>query len=161
LAPSTGTTAPAVICVAAGATTLFGETVSDDLPELIHGDYRPAADHLGPCPPWCKGRPHDHDRERPNDQFHVAEPVELLVEIDGRMVVHAGAEIVQYPMSMFLHRRGVEVSMYWEDGDGPLDANGLHTLADGLVDYAGRLRELAARLVHAQAEDLAAKAWRT
>jgi hypothetical protein len=60
-----------------------------------------------------------------------------------------------------LHRRGVEVLMYWEDGDRPLNTNGLHTLADGLVDYAGRPRELAGRVLQARADDCVAKAWRT
>jgi hypothetical protein len=144
-------TAPAVICVPAGAIVILETTVSDDLPELI--DWPPVTDLLADCPDWCTGRPHNHGSAYPGDQGHTSEPVELnIVTAEGRSELYALAELVWYPLSDTPEKRLIYVSMHWEDGSRCLAPPDLVAVADGLADYAEQLRELADRLTQLRGE---------
>ena len=76
LAPSAGTTA-LVERVSRRGHHHLETAVSDDLPELIR-DWPPAVDHLGPCPSWCQGRPHESTSDAPCDQYHVSGIMDAL-----------------------------------------------------------------------------------
>ncbi|MEU0429421.1 hypothetical protein ABZ235_38790 [Streptomyces canus] len=89
-------------------------------------------------PDWCVG--HDQDRaEYKADVLHCGPDVSLVFR--GHDIADAG--LVQAPFAERSSREpGVSVSLVGQT----LDAAGLRELADGLDDYAERLRLLAAEL---------------
>lgn len=126
--------------------------------ELLDGweEYPEVPDFLGPCPPWCKGRPHlDNSSEYPEDQSHDSEPMGFQVDVAaGPAEVDAFAQIIWQPYSMFPERREVYVSMHWECESRRLGPADVLKVADALEAYAVRLRELAAELAGIRAGEL-------
>jgi hypothetical protein len=127
--------------------------------ELIDGwpeEEPEAPDFLGPCPDWCKGRPHlENTSEFPQDQSHDSEPVGFQVDVAaGPAEVCAFAQIVWQPYAERPERREVYVSMHWECESRRLGPADILKVADGIEAYAGRLRELAAQLADIRAGEL-------
>jgi hypothetical protein len=116
-------------------------------------------DPLLPCPPWCTGD-HSGQESWKGDRYHESAPVTLDLT-DTPVCIRMRADLTQYPMATRVRRRRVYVSLCLEDWSRELDVPDVHTLADGLVEYSGRLRELAARLAEAQRADFAARSDRT
>lgn len=114
---------------------------------------------MRPCPPWCAGD-HSGQEDWKGDRFHSSAPVELDLT-DTPVCVRFQADLTQYPMATRPGRRRVYVSLVLEDWSRELDVPDVLAFADGLEEYAGRLRELATRLVEAQRADVAARADRT
>ncbi len=116
-------------------------------------------DHLGrPCPRWCTGD-HSGQEDWKGDQFHVSAPVEL--DLTDSVGVRIAIDMYQYPLATRHTRRRVYASLVTEHGGDGLNPPDVLTLADGLVAYAEQLRQFAADLVQAQAEDHTARSDRT
>ena len=137
--------------------------MSDDLPELIR-DWPPVVDYLGPCPSWCKGRPHESTSDAPCDQYHVSEIMDVLnVDTERGEYWTLGTEIEWAPFASRPEDWAVVGSVYL-DGDDvpvPMTADQIRALADSLAGQAVKLRAFAERLVEAQVEERAARTWRT
>ncbi|MHA6762058.1 DUF6907 domain-containing protein [Streptacidiphilus sp. PAMC 29251] len=139
----------------------------EDLEHLrwIHAHPRPDIDLLGPCPDWCKGRPHDIRGDVASEQDHMSE-VMISMEVEaGTPTVpwephdsHSmlGAEIAWAPFADNPAQRGICGLVYLE-GEGPpaeMTPDQIRTLADSLIPQAARLREFADLLESLRVEDM-------
>ncbi|MHA6764433.1 DUF6907 domain-containing protein [Streptacidiphilus sp. PAMC 29251] len=159
----------------AGALAMYEETSVDDeyrftkeeMDHLqwIHAHPRPDIDLLGPCPDWCKGRPHEIQGDVASEQDHTSEVmISLEVEVGVPTISwkplgpHSllGTEIVWTPFADTLARRGICGLVYLDGDDAPAEMtpDQIRTLADHLIPQAGRLREFADLLDSLRVEDM-------
>ena len=119
--------------------------------ELIDGwpeDEPEAPDLLGPCPPWCAGRPHlDNTSEYPCDQAHESERLEFEVgTAEGRTELEGSAQIVWVPFSELPWGSLPYVAMHWDDRGRNLSPDDVLAVADAIEAWAVKLRGLAEQL---------------
>ncbi|MFC1404863.1 MULTISPECIES: DUF6907 domain-containing protein [Streptacidiphilus] len=111
-------------------------------------------------PPWCGGV-HNPRQGWGESQFRATQPVCLDVELQGRAYEIGSVDITQHPNATDPFKREADISLQLADPAIEPDPDDIEAPAAGLVDYAGRLRDLNAKLVQIRADDRAAKAWRT
>lgn len=120
------------------------EEILDGWPE----DQPEVPDLLGPCPPWCAGRPHlENTSEYPCDQAHESAREEFDIAVpDGRTELSADAQITWQPYSELPGGRVPCVYLHWQDETRALSPDDVLAVADGIETWAGRLREIAEQL---------------
>lgn len=128
----------------------------DTLRSATRDDEPQAPDLLGPCPEWCKGRPHlDNSSAHACDQSHDSELLEFQVALaSGGTELRAFAEIVWVPFSEVPGGSEVYVSMAWESDSLRLGPDDVLAVAHGLEGYAVQLRELSAQLATIRSQPL-------
>jgi hypothetical protein len=112
-----------------------------------------------PCPAWCTG---GHGSEPPwhGVTHHESKPVVLDVLADP-VEVQCVSGLIQYPDAADPRNRNVTAWSWVLTSVGMRQPSDVIAYADMLSGYADRLRGLAAELAAAQAEDHAARSWRT
>ncbi len=131
----------------------------------IHAHPRPDADHLGPCPDWCKGRPHDVRGDVASEQSHISE-VMIPLEVETGVVTIPwkprgdysllGAEIEWVPFADTPANRRIVGLVYLEGEGAPVEMgpDQIRALADALIPQAARLRGFADMLEGLRVEDM-------
>jgi hypothetical protein len=123
----------------------------------------PDIDRLGPCPDWCKGRPHDFRGDVASEQAHLSDTWhKLYVEtkhpappVDGGRYWLLGVEIEWAPFANSAEDREI-VAMVFIDGGMPVEMtpDQIRALADSLAPQADRLREFADYLAGLRVEEM-------
>lgn len=132
--------------------------------QWIRANPPPDIDRLGPCPDWCKGRPHLIRGDEPSEQCHTSEVMHKLfvgtardaaVPEEGSRCWTLGVEIDWWPFAERLDHRRIN-GMVYIDGDDPVEMtpDQIRTLADSLSPQADRLREFADLLEALHVEDM-------
>lgn len=139
----------------------------EDLEHLrwIRAHPRPDVDQLGPCPDWCRGRPHMIRGDVASEQDHISE-VMISLEVEAGVPTipwkpldsHAllGVEIAWTPFADNPAHRGICGLVYIDGDDAPVEMtpDQIRALADGLIPQAARLREFADKLESLRVEDM-------
>jgi len=118
----------------------------------------------GPCPDWCKGRPHLIRGDKPSEQFHTSEVMhKLFVETarddcapeEGGQYWTLGVEIDWWPFAERLDHRRINGTVYIDGNDSvEMTPAQIRALADSLIPQADRLREFADLLESLHTEDM-------
>ncbi|MFC1416381.1 DUF6907 domain-containing protein [Streptacidiphilus cavernicola] len=127
--------------------------------ELLDGWPEPlpaALDVLGPCPPWCAGRPHlENTSEYACDQAHESERLKFQAELaSGQVAISGDAQIVWVPFSELPGGDVPYVGLRWDEGFDRLGPGDVLAVADGIEAWAGQLRVIAERLRGIRAGEL-------